>query len=89
MARAKRKLAVAIAYTGPETAAHAVHAEDPGNENRIGASGANTNTNHARTSTLIAAKKTANPLCALTFCTDRDGDPAPSRVVLARAPRAA
>ena len=33
MARAKRKLAVAIAYTGPETAAHAVHAEDPGNEN--------------------------------------------------------
>ena len=87
MARAKRKLAVASAYTGPETAADAVHTEDPGNENRIGASGANTNTNHARTSTLTAAKKIANPLVA--FCTDRNGDPAPSRVILARAPRAA
>ena len=88
MARAKRKLAVASAYTGPETAADAVHTEDPGIENRIGASGANTNTNHARTSTLTAAKKTANPL--VTFCTDPGDRVAPSRVViLVFAPRAA
>jgi len=57
VARLKTKLIAAKTYTGPETAKDAVHTEDPGSEKRIGASGAKTKTNHARISTLNAAKK--------------------------------
>ena len=73
VARAKTKLIAASAYTGPETAKDAVHTEDPGMEKRIGASGAKTKTNHARISTLTAAKTIAT----------RCGVPEP-RVVVAR-----
>jgi hypothetical protein len=66
VARAKTKLIAASAYTGPETAKDAVHTEDPGMEKRIGASGAKTKTNHARISTLTAAKKIA------TRCGDKE-----------------